>query len=255
MEFVVALSFRYPTLNSTSLLPPTPPTPPFLYSAALSFVLHLDKHLATIVAEHGRATYASLFGVVFCETGLVLTPFLPGDSLLFACGALSALGSLDLATLLVVFLTSAFLGDAANYAAGKFLGAAAVSKGLVKQEFVRKTEKFYAKHGARTVVLARFVPIVRTFAPFVAGIAAMPYSTFSAFNAVGALVWVLSLTLAGAAFGNLPLVKDNFGAVVLGIVAVSLVPLVFEAFAKDDDDEEDEGGEQAGGKGRAGASA
>lgn len=210
-------------------------------------MLHLDKHLASIVAEHGRATYAILFGVVFCETGLVLTPFLPGDSLLFACGALSALGSLDLATLLVVFLTSAFLGDAANYAAGKFLGAAAVSKGLVKQEFVAKTEKFYRKHGARTVVLARFVPIVRTFAPFVAGIAAMPYSTFSAFNAVGALVWVLSLTLAGAAFGNLPLVKDNFGAVVLGIVAVSLVPLVFEAFAKDEDEDDEEG--------RAGAAA
>lgn len=178
---------------------------------------------------------------------------MPGDSLLFACGALSALGSLDLATLLVIFLASAFLGDAANYAAGKFLGSAAVSKGLVKQEFVKKTEKFYAKHGARTVVLARFVPIVRTFAPFVAGIAAMPYSTFSMFNAVGALVWVLSLTLAGAAFGNLPLVKDNFGAVVLGIVAVSLAPLVFEAFAKDEG-EEDEGEAAGGGKG-AGAAA
>lgn len=217
--------------------------------AALSFVLHLDKHLASIVAKHGTATYAILFGVVFCETGLVLTPFLPGDSLLFACGALSALGSLDLATLLVVFLTSAFLGDAVNYAAGKFLGSAAVSKGLVKQEFVSKTEKFYAKHGARTVVLARFVPIVRTFAPFVAGIAAMPYSTFSAFNAVGALVWVLSLTLAGAAFGNLPAVRDNFGAVVLGIVAVSLVPLVFEALAGGGDGGEDEEGEEGkGGK-------
>ncbi len=218
-------------------------------------MLHLDKHLASIVAQHGRATYGILFGVVFCETGLVLTPFLPGDSLLFACGALSALGSLDLATLLAVFLTSAFLGDAVNYAAGKFLGAAAVSKGLVKRDFVKKTEKFYRKHGARTVVLARFVPIVRTFAPFVAGIAAMPYSTFSLFNAVGALVWVLSLTLAGAAFGNLPLVKDNFGAVVLGIVAVSLVPLVFEAFAKDEDEDEGKEGEtgQAGGKGSTAA--
>ena len=187
--------------------------------------------MGTVIARHGAATYALLFGIVFCETGLVLTPFLPGDSLLFACGTFASLGSLSLAPLLAVFLTAAFLGDAVNYAAGAFFGQKAVDRGLVKREFVSKTEKFYAKHGPRTVVLARFVPIVRTFAPFVAGVAAMPYGTFSAYNAVGAAVWVLSLTLAGAAFGTLPLVRDNFSAVVLGIVAVSLAPLAYEVWA------------------------
>lgn len=165
---------------------------------------------------------------MFAETGFVLTPFLPGDSLLFACGTFASLGSLSLGPLLAVFLTAAILGDAVNYAAGKHLGAAAVSRGLVKKEFVSKTEAFYAKHGPRTVVLARFVPIVRTFAPFVAGVAAMPWSTFSVYNAVGAAMWVGSLTLAGAAFGTLPIVRDNFSAVVLGIVVVSLAPLVVE---------------------------
>ena len=197
-------------------------------TALLSFVLHLDKHLGAIIARHGAATYAILFGIVFAETGFVLTPFLPGDSLLFACGTFASLGSLSLGRLLAVFLTAAILGDAVNYAAGKHLGAAAVSRGLVKKEFVSKTEAFYARHGPRTVVLARFVPIVRTFAPFVAGVAAMPWSTFSVYNAVGAAVWVGSLTLAGAAFGTLPVVRDNFSAVVLGIVAVSLAPLVVE---------------------------
>ena len=212
---------------STPSAPPPPPSPP----AALSFLLHLDKHLASIIARHGAATYAILFGIVFCETGLVLTPFLPGDSLLFACGTFASLGSLALGPLLAVFLSAAFLGDAVNYAAGAFFGARAVAKGVVNREFIAKTEAFYAKHGPRTVVLARFVPIVRTFAPFVAGVAAMPYATFSVYNAAGAAVWVLSLTLAGAAFGTLPAVRDNFTVVCLGIVAVSVLPIVFEAVA------------------------
>jgi membrane-associated protein len=178
-----------------------PPPSPIQNTAALSFVLHLDTHLGAIIAQHGPATYALLFAIVFCETGLVLTPFLPGDSLLFAAGTFAALGSLHLPTLLAVFVTSAFLGDALNYGVGAFLGARAVEKGIVKREAIAKTEAFYAKHGGRAVVLARFVPIVRTFAPFVAGVAAMPYKEFSAYNAGGAVLWGVGLTVAGALFG------------------------------------------------------
>lgn len=174
---------------------------PLPTTAALSFVLHLDTHLGAIIAAHGPATYALLFAIVFCETGLVLTPFLPGDSLLFAAGAFAALGALHLPTLLAVFISSAFLGDAVNYAAGAFLGEKALKAGLIRREFVAKTEAFYGRHGGRAVVLARFVPIVRTFAPFVAGVAAMPYGSFSTYNAGGAVLWGVSLTVAGALFG------------------------------------------------------
>jgi membrane-associated protein len=191
-------------------------------------VLHLDTHLAAIIAEHGTATYSILAGIVFCETGLVLTPFLPGDSLLFAAGTFAALGSLSLPILLVTLTAAAIAGDAVNYLIGATLGPRAVARGLINPAFVAKTEAFYAAHGPRTVVLARFVPIVRTFAPFVAGVARMPWPTFTAFNCAGAALWVGSLTVAGAAFGTLPVVRDNFSAVVLGIVAVSLAPLAVE---------------------------
>lgn len=204
------------------------PSPPPC-SAALSFVLHLDTHLADIIASHGTATYAILAGIVFCETGLVLTPFLPGDSLLFAAGTFAALGSLSLPVLLASLTVAAIAGDAVNYAVGAILGKQAVARGLINPAFVAKTEAFYGKHGPRTVVLARFVPIVRTFAPFVAGVARMPWATFTAFNCGGAALWVGSLTVAGAAFGTLPVVRDNFSAVVLGIVAVSLLPIAVEA--------------------------
>lgn len=194
----------------------------------LSFVLHLDHHLSALIATRGQAVYAILFAIVFCETGLVLTPFLPGDSLLFAAGAFSGMGKLSAPILMAVFIVSAILGDAVNYAIGNKLGAVAISKGWIKKEYVEKTEKFYSKYGGKTVVLARFVPIIRTFAPFVAGVGSMKYSQFALYNVAGAVIWTVMFVGAGYFFGNLPFVQKNFTAVVLGIVAVSVVPVVWE---------------------------
>jgi membrane-associated protein len=190
----------------------------------------MPHHLGEIVGKYGTATYAILFAIVFAETGLVVTPFLPGDSLLFATGALAALGKMDLVTLLGVYTFAAILGDAVNYAFGNYLGSAALKSRLIKPEYISKTEKFYAKYGGKTVVLARFVPIVRTFAPFVAGIGSMAYSQFAMFNVVGALLWTGLCVGAGYVFGNVPAVHDNFSLVVLGIVAVSLLPLIYEVW-------------------------
>jgi len=197
-------------------------------STVLSFILHLDKHLSAMIEQHGQATYAILFAIVFAETGLVVTPFLPGDSLLFAAGAFAGMGKLDLATLMVVFLVSAILGDAVNYAVGNRLGTWAVDRGLVKREYIDKTEKFYTKYGGKTVVLARFIPIVRTFAPFVAGVGSMPYKQFAMYNVGGAILWTVLFVGAGFFFGNLPFVQKNFTLVVLAIVAVSVVPVIIE---------------------------
>jgi len=194
----------------------------------VSFVMHLDKHMSHMIESHGNATYAILWTIVFCETGLVLTPFLPGDSLLFAAGAFAGMGKLHVGTLMAVFLTSAILGDAVNYAVGKSLGSWALQKGVVKREYVDKTEAFYAKYGGKTVVLARFVPIIRTFAPFVAGVGSMPYGAFATYNVLGALIWAVLFVGAGFFFGNLPFVQKNFTLVVLGIVAVSVVPVIIE---------------------------
>jgi len=191
----------------------------------------MPHHLGEIVAKYGTATYAILFAIVFAETGLVVTPFLPGDSLLFATGALVALGKMDLVALLGVYTIAAILGDAVNYAIGNYLGSAALKSRLIKPEYISKTKKFYAKYGGKTVVLARFVPIVRTFAPFVAGIGSMAYSQFAMFNVVGALLWTGLCVGAGYVFGNVPAVHDNFSLVVLGIVAVSLLPLIYEVWA------------------------
>ncbi|CAL5222281.1 g4620 [Coccomyxa viridis] len=206
--------------------------PSYSFPAAVrgltNFVLHLDKHLSAIIAEHGAATYAILFAIVFAETGFVLTPFLPGDSLLFAAGAFAALGSLNVWALFAVFITAAILGDALNYAIGNYAGARAIERGVVNKEFIKKTEDFYRKHGGKTVILARFVPIVRTFAPFVAGVGSMPYAEFGAYNVAGALLWTIMFVGAGFFLGNLPAVKHNFTLVVLGIVAVSVLPIVFE---------------------------
>ncbi|GFR45275.1 hypothetical protein Agub_g6382, partial [Astrephomene gubernaculifera] len=201
-------------------------------SGLLSFILHLDKHLAALIAQHGpTSVYGLLFGIVFAETGLVLTPFLPGDSLLFAAGAFAGMGQLDVAVLCAVFIVAAILGDALNYAVGAKIGKAAVDRGIVSQEHIAKTEKFYDKYGGKTVVLARFVPIVRTFAPFVAGIGSMPYGKFAWYNVAGALLWTFLFVGAGFFFGNLPFVRHNFTLVVLGIVAVSVVPVVYEIWA------------------------
>ncbi|KAG1656784.1 hypothetical protein FOA52_007832 [Chlamydomonas sp. UWO 241] len=197
----------------------------------LSFVLHLDHHLSGLIASHGNAVYYVLFAIVFAETGLVLTPFLPGDSLLFAAGAFAGMGKLSLPLLMVIFMTSAILGDAVNYAVGQKLGTWAVGKGLIKQAYIDKTEKFYAKYGGKTVVLARFVPIIRTFAPFVAGVGSMPYSRFAQYNVGGAILWTALFVGGGFLFGNLPFVQKNFTAVMLGIVVVSVVPVVLELLA------------------------
>ena len=199
-------------------------------SVALSWVLHLDKHLTSLVAQYGVRTYALLFAIVFAETGLVVTPFLPGDSLLFAAGALAALGSLSLPLLMGLLFAAAVLGDSVNYAAGKWLGARAFSQyaAVLKPEVLAKAQAFFEKYGAKTIGLARFVPIVRTFAPFVAGVGEMRYSTFAFYNVAGAAVWVSSLTLAGFALGNVPAVRNNFSLVTVGIILISVLPLAVE---------------------------
>jgi len=192
--------------------------------------LHLDRHLGDFVAAHGGWTYGMLFTIVFLETGVVVTPILPGDSLLFACGALAATGALDPGLLFLVLSAAAILGDTANYSIGKMIGPRAFTGQirLLKREHLMKTHAFYEKHGGKTIFLARFVPIVRTFAPFVAGIGTMAYTRFAAYNVVGGFAWVAICLGAGYAFGNIPVVKNNFSLVILGIVAVSMVPLLIE---------------------------
>ena len=199
-----------------------------LVDQALSWVLHLDKNLSSLIANHGTWTYAVLFAIVFCETGLVVTPFLPGDSLLFACGAFCALGALKLPLILGLLFVAGVLGDALNYSLGAWVGTRAIESGLLKREYIDKTEEFYEKYGGKTVVLARFVPIVRTFAPFVAGVGSMEYPKFAQYNVAGAALWVGLFTGAGFFFGNLPFVQHNFTLVVLAIVALSVLPIVYE---------------------------
>jgi membrane-associated protein len=206
--------------------------------AMLDLLLHVDKHLATLVASAGPWTYVLLFAVIFAETGLVILPFLPGDSLLFAAGALAATGLLRLDLLFVVLTVAAVLGDAVNYSVGKRLAhhfldprpAATPSTlaRLVKPAHVAKAHAFFLTHGGKAVVLARFVPIVRTFLPFVAGGADMPYGTFAVYNVSGGALWVALCAGAGYAFGNIPVVKENFELVILGIVFVSVLPMIIE---------------------------
>jgi membrane-associated protein len=195
----------------------------------LELVLHLDRSLLELVAHYGIWVYGILFLIVFCETGLVVTPFLPGDSLLFAAGAVAAAGSLNLLTLILLLALAAILGDAVNYS----LGSTVVSRFLLNLPFVRRehlgrAESFYRRHGGKAVVLARFAPLLRTFVPFVAGLSAMDFRRFFVFNVVGGLAWVASCSLAGYFFANIPAVKENFSTVVIAIVFVSLVPFVIE---------------------------
>ena len=215
-------------------------------TSAIDIFLNLDEHLKATMDAWGPWTYVLLFAIILCETGLVVTPFLPGDSLLFAAGALAALGSLSLPLLVGLLFVAAVLGDSLNYAAGKWLGAKAFTQHarVFKPEYLAKTQAFFAKYGAKTVrlpcpgsrpshtpfqiVLARFVPIVRTFAPFVAGVGSMAYSTFAFYNVAGAAVWVASLTTAGYALGNIPFVRDNFSLVTVAIILISVLPLAFE---------------------------
>jgi membrane-associated protein len=195
--------------------------------------LHVDRHLADIVANYGLATYAILFAIVFCETGLVVTPFLPGDSLLFAAGALCGPTELSIGVLLPVLMGAAILGDAVNYWIGFLVGPGFLAKGkvrFVKREHLERTQRFYERHGGKTIILARFVPIMRTFAPFVAGIGRMSPVRFFAYNIVGGILWVTSFTLLGFFFGSMPVVKHNFSLVVFGIIGLSVVPLIFKYF-------------------------
>lgn len=199
---------------------------------ALDFFLHLNTHLAAILAQYGTLTYAILFLIVFCETGLVVMPLLPGDSLLFAAGALGAsTGKLDALVMIGLLITAALMGDNVNYAVGKFLGTKVKARekiGFFKREYINKTEAYYDKFGGRTVIIARFIPIVRTVAPFVAGAGNMRYSRYLLFCITGAILWVGGLITLGYQFGNLDFVKKNFELVILSIIAVSLLPIFLE---------------------------
>ncbi len=199
----------------------------------LDILLNLDSHLLELSQQYGTWLYLILFLVVFAETGLVVTPFLPGDSLLFAVGSLCAIGALDLGVSMLLLFVAAVVGDAVNYHIGQWMGPSVFQREksrFFRKEYLDKTHAFYEKYGGKTIVIARFVPIVRTFAPFVAGIGAMTYAKFLTYNVVGALLWVISLTLAGYYFGNLPFVRENFSLVIFAIILISILPGVVEYF-------------------------
>jgi membrane-associated protein len=203
-----------------------------LITAFIDIVLHLDKHLTELVAAYAIWTYAILFLIVFCETGLVVTPFLPGDSLLFALGALAAIdqtGTLNVFAIWLLLVVAAVLGNEVNFRIGHYIGPKAFSGSMrfLKQEYLLKTQAFYAKHGGKTIVLSRFMPIIRTFAPFVAGVGRMPKAKFLANNLLGAFLWVTAFVWGGYLFGNVPLVKNNFGIVTIAIIVLSLVPIAW----------------------------
>ena len=196
----------------------------------IDFILHIDIHLGEIISQYGAYTYGILFLIIFAETGFVITPFLPGDSLLFAAGAFSALGSLDILILLLILCFAAVGGDTINYWIGHFFGERIIAnpKIPIKKEHIKETEKFFERHGGKTIILARFVPIVRTFAPFVAGVGKMHYGKFISYNVIGGLAWVFLFTLAGYFFGNIPTVKDNFTFVILAIIIISVLPMGYQ---------------------------
>lgn len=196
----------------------------------IDIFLHIDKHLANIIGEYGMLTYAILFLVIFVETGFVVMPFLPGDSLLFAAGAFVAMDALNLYAVLGVLVTAAVLGDTVNYWIGRSLGQRAYSLSWVNRRHLDSAQAFYENYGGKTIVLARFVPIIRTFAPFVAGIGRMPYAYFLTYNVVGGIAWVVICSFAGYFFGNIPLVKKNFELVILAIIVISILPVVFEVW-------------------------
>jgi membrane-associated protein len=201
-----------------------------IISELVDFILHLDVHLNAIIQNFGIWTYLILFLIIFLETGVVVTPFLPGDSLLFAAGSFAALGSLNVWVLFIILTLAAILGDTLNYWIGHFIGPRAFSGNVrfLKKEYLDRTHGFYEKHGGKTIILARFIPIIRTFAPFVAGIGAMDYPRFFLFNVTGAVLWVSLFTFGGYFFGNLPFVQDNFTFVILVIIVISVLPGVFE---------------------------
>ena len=199
---------------------------------AIDIFIHLDKYLGDIILQYGTLTYLLLFFIIFMETGLVVTPFLPGDSLLFAAGTFAAIEALDVRILFLLLTAAAIIGDTVNYWIGHLIGPRAFSGEVrfLKKEYLDRTHEFYERHGGKTIILARFIPIIRTFAPFVAGIGAMSYGHFIAYNVIGGLAWVALFTFGGYFFGNLPAVKHNFSLVVMAIIFLSILPGVFEYF-------------------------
>jgi membrane-associated protein len=197
----------------------------------LDFILHIDKYLTILLQTYGNLVYVILFLIIFAETGLVIMPFLPGDSLLFGIGMLAASGSINITILFISLVFAAILGDSVNYWIGNKLGPAIIKKKkvfFIKKEYIEKTEKFYAKYGGKTIILARFVPIIRTFAPFMAGVGSMDYRKFLTYNVIGGLAWISMFLFSGYLFGNIPIVKDNFSVIVIAIIVVSLVPIGIE---------------------------
>ena len=199
---------------------------------AVDIFIHLDKYLGDIILQYGTLTYLLLFFIIFMETGLVVTPFLPGDSLLFAAGTFAAIGALDVRILFLLLAAAAIFGDTVNYWIGHIIGPRAFTGEVrfLKKEYLDRTHEFYERHGGKTIILARFIPIIRTFAPFVAGIGAMSYGHFIAYNVIGGLAWVALFTFGGYFFGNLPAVKHNFSVVVMAIIFISILPGVIEYF-------------------------
>jgi membrane-associated protein len=197
----------------------------------IDFILHLDTHLSEIIQSYGAWTYGILFAIIFCETGLVVTPFLPGDSLIFAAGAFAARGDLNVVLLFGLLAAAAVGGDTANYWIGKRLGPKVFQKEtsrIFKKEYLDRTHNFYEKYGAETIIIARFVPIIRTFAPFVAGIGRMSYFKFLSYNIIGGIGWVALFTFGGYFFGNIPFVRKNFSIVIIAIIIISLIPAAYE---------------------------
>lgn len=200
-------------------------------SAVTDFILNIDRHLAGLSAQYGGWIYAILFLIVFCETGLVVTPFLPGDSLLFAAGGIAAVGGMNIHAMVLLLVAAAIIGDAVNFTVGKYFGAklfANPDSKIFKRSYLEKTHQFYEKYGGKTIIIARFVPIVRTFAPFVAGMANMHYGRFIRYNVIGAVLWVVLFSYAGYFFANIPLVKNNLGLVLAAIIVISVLPGVIE---------------------------
>lgn len=191
-------------------------------------ILNLDETIISVIQTYGIWIYPLLFVIIFLETGLVITPFLPGDSLLFAAGAIASTGLINIWIIFFILLAAAILGDSTNYLIGRFIGRKMTKSKFVKKEYLEKTQHFYDKYGGKTIILARFIPIIRTFAPFVAGIGKMEYSKFISFNVIGALLWVSIVTSAGFFFGNIPLIKENFTLAIFAIIIISFIPVIIE---------------------------
>lgn len=201
-----------------------------LIQTAIDYVLHLDRHVAQLVENYGGWTLLILFLIIFCETGLVVTPFLPGDSLLFAAGAIAATGAMSVGALIGLLIVAAILGDSVNYWLGSRIGVRVFKEDarVLKTDYLRRTQDFFARYGGKTIVIARFVPIVRTYAPFLAGVGAMPYQMFLTFNVLGGVAWILIFVVGGYLFGGIPLIANNFALVIFAVILLSLLPVLFE---------------------------